>query len=430
MVSVANPDPSTGQELPSASAAESAAARADALHTTLSQLVLSGADVDRIATEVSRVLAVGVVVTSTDGRERGGALSDAERAELTARGLADDTGRIRVERISPSCPYRDGEARVLTVPAGGVDLARLVCISPDHELGVDDVQALERTAIVVALLITRQRSVALVENKYRGDFLRDVFLGRGDDPAVLIEHAHTVGWELARPSVVVSAELDPIPEGEDPADAQTQSLWQERFAAAWSQVCDARDSTIPTADFFTEVVTLLPVPADPVDLRAAVDDLVSAVAGDRGGGRRPFSVGVSRVAEQVEDLPDAYRQARRATRVGRRLSGGKATTWFDDLGVHRLIALVPDPDEVRAFVVDALGELAEDTPEAADLRTTLQVLLDTNLNVAEAARQQFFHYNTMRYRITKLEGMLGPFTTEPGLRLDIAVALQALDLTH
>jgi purine catabolism regulator len=108
------------------------------------------------------------------------------------------------------------------------------------------------------------------------------------------------------------------------------------------------------------------------------------------------------------------------------MHGGGQTTWFDELGLHRLIALVPDPAEVQAFAADVLGSLAEATEEAADLRRTLQVLLDTNLNVAEAARLQFFHYNTMRYRISKLERLLGPFTRDPALRLDIAVALQVL----
>jgi purine catabolism regulator len=130
----------------------------------------------------------------------------------------------------------------------------------------------------------------------------------------------------------------------------------------------------------------------------------------------------------LADLPAAYAQARQAASVGRRIGGGRTTTWFEDLGLHRLIALVDDRDELRGFVGDVLGDLARDTPEAADLRHTLQVLLDTNLNVAEAARLQFFHYNTMRYRVSKLERLLGPFTSDPHLRLNVAVALQVLQI--
>jgi PucR family transcriptional regulator, purine catabolism regulatory protein len=114
--------------------------------------------------------------------------------------------------------------------------------------------------------------------------------------------------------------------------------------------------------------------------------------------------------------------------VGRRVSGGGSTTFFDQLGLHRLIALIPESEELRSFVGDVLGPLAEPTAEAADLRETLQVLLDTNFNVAEAARLQFFHYNTMRYRVAKLERLLGPLSSNPHLRLDVAVALRVLEL--
>lgn len=412
-------------------------ARIDELHQALSRLVLDGSDLGRIAAMVAAVLEVGIVVTSTDGRERASALSSELRERLAQRELFDPTGRFRVERVGKgSLAFGAGEVRVARIASAGTDLARMVCVSPDRALEPPDVQALERAAMVAALLITREHAVSAVENKYRGDFLRDIFLGRAGSEAFVLEHAQGFGWDIARPLVVLSAEVDPPGPDETPVAATVTRALQERFSAAWSQVCRARDSTIPSVDFSTEVVTLLPAPLsatgeiDEPALRDDVRAVVEGVAGDRGGGRKPFSVGVSRVVTELAGLPAAYSQARRATQVGRRISGGKSTTFFDDLGLHRLIALVPDQAELREFAEDVLGELAGDSTEAADLRTTLQVLLDTNFNVAEAARLQFFHYNTMRYRVNKLERMLGPFSTDPHLRLNLAVALQVLDMPH
>ncbi len=107
------------------------------------------------------------------------------------------------------------------------------------------------------------------------------------------------------------------------------------------------------------------------------------------------------------------------------MHGDGALTHVDGLGIYRLLALIPDGTDLRRFVRDSLRELATDeSPEYAGLRQTLSILIDTNMNVAETARLLFFHYNTLRYRIGKLEKILGPFTTDPDLRLTLALALK------
>ncbi|GAB2884710.1 PucR family transcriptional regulator [Nocardioides pacificus] len=411
-----------------------ALARVDALHTALTQIVLEGGNLSQIAAEVARVLDVGVLVTSTDGRERAAVLEADMRAAMEELDLFDPTGRFRVERASGyGAPAGDGQVRMLRVVAGGADLARLICFRADGEISSDDVHAMERAAAVAALLITREEAVTAVENKYRGDFLRDVFLGRAGDVDYVIEHSEGFGWDLDRPMVVIAAEIDPLRPEEAPVSSRVRRRWQERFSSAWSQVAHGYDVGAPSVDFSSEVVTLVPVPLSASGEtedggEAIVKRLVTGVRGDKGGGRRAFSVGVSRVVSSLDQLPEAYAQARRAVEVGRRVHGGGSTTHFDQLGVHRLIALVPDTGELRAFARDVLGPLAGTTTEATDLRETLQVLLDTNFNVAEAARLQFFHYNTMRYRVSKLERLLGPLSSDPHLRLDVAVALRVLEI--
>jgi purine catabolism regulator len=312
-----------------------------------------------------------------------------------------------------------------------MDHGRIVAFSPDGLLTPDDVPVVERAATVAALAVTKQLAVRAVESKYQGDFLRDVLTGQ-ISPELAVTHAASLGWEIDRPVLVVVAELDPAP-GEPLSESLVARSAVERFAAAWATVVRPRDPHAPVVGFHREVVAVLGVPTNG-DLDRYVRDLVREVSGDGGGGRRSFGTGVSRVAASPAVIPAAYEQARTAVRVGRRMHGRGAVAHFDGLGVFRLLSLVEDTAELRAFAEETLGELARhdgpsgEVSEAADLRRTLEVLLESNLNVAETARLLHFHYNTLRYRIAKLERMLGPFTRDPHLRLSLQVALQVLQM--
>ncbi|TDQ53818.1 PucR family transcriptional regulator [Actinorugispora endophytica] len=402
--------------------------RSEEVHRVLVNVVLAGGGLAAITNELPALLRGGVMVTTPDGRvlARSGldeaTVGDPRYFELTS-------GRFQVERFKHGIRALDDVGpRVAQVPilAGSLDHGRIVLITHERHIDPSDVHLLERAAATAALVITRDLAVAAVESKYQGDFLRDLLAGRVGDPEHAVRHCATLGWDVDRPMVVVVAEMDTEPASPMPAVGDLRPA-HERFANAWTMVVRERDPRAAVAGYSQEVVVVMGAAGYADGPGRLVRTMVSQVSGDGGGGRRAFATGISRVVAGPDQIPAAYEQARQAARVGRQMYGVGAVADFDDLGVYRLISLVPEGAELKAFMAETLGDLAvSGDAETDDLRATLEVLLDNNLNVAETARLLHFHYNTLRYRIGKLERMLGPFTTDPHLRLNLMVALRVV----
>ncbi len=406
---------------------------ADRMHRALTTIVLEGGDLPQIADEVATLFETAVVICSPDGRVQATAGASADLEALETLPLFDPSGRLHTERLhvglQPAPGMAAGQIAVAPINAGGTDHGLIVAVARSGGLGPVTIQALERAATVVALAVTKKLAVSAVESKFRGDFLRDVLNGAAEPTDQIIEYCSQLDWDVNRSMVVIVAQLDQVAEataGQSVQPPVVGRMPHERLTAAWQQVVRRRDRFAPVVGFSHEVVTLMP--AGQGDARAVVEDLIASVAGDSGGGRNSFGTGVSRVIDSVADIPRAYDQARKAVMVGRRMNGAGSVAHFDSLGVHRLLSLVDDGDELQAFATEVLGSLAGEDADAVDLRQTLQALLDTNCNVAETARVLHFHYNTLRYRIGKLESILGHFTTDPILRLDVALALRVVEM--
>lgn len=407
--------------------------REEDAHRILNRIVLAGGSLTELCADLVSVLGsegrAAAIVTTTDGRvlAEGG---DTQALEVV-RGLDcfDRTGRLIVEsepvggRTGRGDHVRRAMVRII---AGSTDLGRIAAFSMDRRLDEEDIHLLQRAATVAALAMTKEQAVAAVESKYRAEFLRDALSGRAGREGEAIAHAESLGWNIDRPMVVVVAETDENDEETHRPPEEVRAL-QQRFVRAWVQAVATRDPTIPVAGFSQEVVGLFPMSPDQGTdaVMRTVTEVARVVSGDGGGGRRTFATGVSRPVTSLDGLPHAYEEALKAVSVGRQMHGTSSVAHFDELGIYRLLALIPDSDDLRRFVEESLGELAtDDSPENADLRRTLSVLIDTNMNVAETARLLFFHYNTLRYRIAKLERMLGPFGSDPQLRLTLALALK------
>jgi purine catabolism regulator len=295
----------------------------------------------------------------------------------------------------------------------------LVAVSLSGAFGDSDMQILERATTVAALLLTKHEAVAETENRYRADILRDLLNRHGGSPAGIVERAASLGWDFARPCalVVSQPDTDPALELGSPARHAMHAKWLR----IWSSMARTHDSGAAVVGLGSEIVAVIGARSTLPETIRWVEHLIGEVRAE--DSTFSFSCGMSSVVREPSELPTAYLQASRAVLLARQIQGSMGFAQYDDLGVYRLLSLIPDTAALQQFARDTLGKVLEHG-DHEQLWQTLQVLLETNLSVAETARRLDRPYNAIRHRLSLLEKELGGFTKDPHARLGVMIAHQ------
>jgi purine catabolism regulator len=394
-----------------------ALARRQQIHDAFLRIALTGGGLSRLCDELAEIL-LGAAVVICD--PAGYPLASAPRSGAPVHEFHDASGLVETSRLIAGVHQ---EAETGTHWAAGVIRAGdmrygfvLAVGGPQGLPGVADL-AVEQAALVAALEITRDLAVLAVEQQFASNALHDLVTGTAADMDHALARAVRFGWDLQRPLAVLVARHCGAERSYEPSRQHEAAAL--RAVELWSLAIRDRDRNSAVAGFATELVAVVGATGAEALARKVHADMTASIG-------RPYSVGVSQVGAGPLDIPRLYDEARVALRVGLRLSSSGTVTSFAGLGLYRLISNVSQA-ELRAFVNDTLGPVLElPEPARTDLLKSLAVLSSTRFNVAESARILHYHYNTMRYRVTKLERLLGGFTDDSAGALRIGVALQIL----
>ncbi len=119
----------------------------------------------------------------------------------------------------------------------------------------------------------------------------------------------------------------------------------------------------------------------------------------------PAIIGISTVAENIDEINNSYKESQIAIEVGKVFDNDKYILNYDNLGIGRLIYQLPIKlCELFLKEVFKKGDISTLDDETI---LTINKFFENDLNVSETSRQLFVHRNTLVYRLEKIYKLTG-----------------------
>ncbi|HEV8534837.1 MAG TPA: PucR family transcriptional regulator ligand-binding domain-containing protein [Candidatus Limnocylindria bacterium] len=336
----------------------------------------------------------------------------------TAYPIRDDPAAL--ERLVPALESHGlaaiaivPRAFLCALPPGAVERAdkvRFPLIELPEQASFNEIMA-----EVFERILDRQ-AMQLQMRRYEAVLLDELVSDRSGWVDGAVEHARLLGWDLRIPRVALAVELRERGSGAIVAVAgkPVEDVLLRTIASALGDVAISWAGGAG----LSLLVDARPEP------RAVARQLRDAVR--RAAPELRVGIGIGRPSDGAAGLRRSFRDATQAVAIGREIEGEDAIIHYDELGVHRLLhRLVADP-ELRRFCDDTIGRLvAHDRGSGTELVATLERYLRNERNVAATARDLSIHYNTLRYRLRKIDELVGGIDRHSGSRLGLELALHA-----
>lgn len=296
-------------------------------------------------------------------------------------------------------PVRIKDRLITLVRPHGEILGVLALVDARDEADEHTVLALEHAAASLAPELAHLRNLAEVELRLHRGLVDDLLAGTDEGSAYARSEA--VGHDLHRSHYIVVVQ------------------WPNRTADdSFAQTVGRAASAVGMRSLLTRRSDHVVLVADDRPHARALYEALARETGTRSG-----TIGVSAPCDSLDDIPHHYQEAQRALEVRRHSREHYGTTFFDELGLYRILGPGNDYRELETFVQEWLGQLIDyDSRHHTAMVETLSRYFDCGGNYDETADSLAIHRSTLRYRLQRIRDISGNDLANVEDRLNLQVA--------
>ncbi|AFM39873.1 sugar diacid utilization regulator [Desulfosporosinus acidiphilus SJ4] len=324
---------------------------------------------------------------------------------------------------------------VVPIQALGQVRAYLIVTEINQPMREMDFICLDQATTVVTLEMVRRFAVREVEQKFSNDFVEKLISGEIEVSGIR-ERANLLELDINHPFVVVLFSLKYLDEClADTKIKQDKIAFQGIKAEIQSLIMNVMRMRMK--DFILghkgdSIIVLWPVKVS----SQTIEEIKRAGREVQNNAKKRWKkimigIGISNEAAEIEEIPRSYKEAQDALIYGEMLQGEGAISWFQDLGVYRMLCKFGQTNNLDEFLPKALRKLFDyDQQNQTELLKSLQVFLEYNGNSSKAAKALFIHYKTLLYRLERIKEVTGLDLEDNQNRLELELGLKIIQILN
>lgn len=414
--------------------------RLDQGHKILMDLVLSGSNLIDLCRETSRLInnpvaivdQEGVIYLSADDPNlpRFEAFFSEESTEVKNEKLRFGN----ISEVRYSLESASGQGKTITIQVIRIPITTAqtkygnICAIADNPIIETDILLLERAATIAALEFTKRKAIFEIEKNYYNEFLEILLSCEFNSEDEIIKRGQVFNIDLRQPTAVIliNDNTNTLEKVSLPAfTIGKQSVKEELLKAIHGHRTGKEDGRFIAGIKGSNIVAIVELPpGEPKSsLKKAVEGLYGHLKNTcRFRDNLSIKIGVGRPYQEVWKISQSFWEAREALRICL-LSHSFQVTYFDDLGFLRILSEKNRAD-LEKYVFEFLYPVFEyDREKNGELIKTLETYFESNRNLKLTAQMSFIHYNTVLYRIRKIEDILGISLSNPEHLLNLEIAI-------
>lgn len=411
-------------------------------HKILMDLALHGSPLEELCKETGKLIANPVAIADREGI----VIVNDDCPDKYKFDLFFSEGSIvikkeklrfgNIKEVKYSLEYASDNEKPLTIKA-----IRIPIIADKYEYGhmvaiinnpiyEPDILTLERAATIAALEFIKRKAIYEIEKSYYNDFLEILLSSDFDNIEEVINRGRVFNVNLAVPTAVIIINDNSTSEIKEIGRAMGMngSRSKEDLLKAVNRFFKSHGISNLIAGIKGNNIVLITGTdhTHPSDFKDTVTALLKYL-NDSATSNMQINIGVGRAQSDVRKVSRSYEEAREALKISQ-LSDQSRVVFFDNLGFYKILSEKKRSD-LELYVEELLKPVFDyDQNKKGDLLKTLETYYETNRNLKLISTKLYIHYNTVLYRIKKIESLTGIDLGSPENSLNLEIAINILKL--